>query len=450
MVFVPVVEIRDVKVRLPSFLSSKRIGSRPSPEIHVPPTPEAPSSSPKELLDGSDALDESNAKVVDAPTLELTDDSSANDEAEDEDSSNDEDKKIAEKDVNTDVEDIKNIIVDGKDEKAVNGDTFHVITMAESSGIEVKANNDEKEENNESAEEDVDNDDAVDVDVKDLENVEEEVTEDKKNAEEDVDNDDAVDVDVKDLKNVEEEDTEDKKNAEEDVDNDDDDEEEEAASVKEGTEGTTSEEESTTKMPSPNNTDDAVPDEPLPTTDDTLPQPEQPSCEEEEEKEEEEEAAIIKAGTDGDVEGGTSELSETTNKDSRDISSSGSIGSEDVTVAGKPSTRCSVDNWIETMPTEDEVEGEVELQTNDEDKEDNGNAEKDVDNDVVDDDDDDDVKTTVKKRVAAAKARAVAAGHAGNAAADPAAAMALSRHIVHQVDQDTASVSAGEHRECAQ
>ena len=413
MVFVPVVEIRDVKVRLPSFLSSKRIGGRPSPEI--PPTPEAPSSSPKELPDGSDALDESNAKVVDAPTLESTDDSSANDEADD--SSNDEDKKITEKDVNTDVEDIKNIIVDDEDEKAVNGDTFHVITMAESSGIEIKANNDEKEENNEIAEEDVDNDEAVDVDVKDL-------------------------------KNVEEEDTEDKKNAEEDVDNDDDDEEEEAASVKEGTEGTTSEEESTTKMPSPNNTDDAVPDEPLPTTDDTLPQPEQPSCEEEEE--EEEEAAIIKAGTDGDVEGGTSELSETTNKDSRDISSSGSIGSEDVTVAGKPSTRCSVDNWIETTPTEDKVEGEVELQTNDEDKEDNGNAEKDVDNDVVDDDDDDDVKTTVKKRVAAAKDRAVAAGHAGNAAADPAAAMALSRHIVHQVDQDTASVSAGEHRECAQ
>ena len=353
-------------------------------------------SSPKELLDGSVALDESNAKVVDAPTLESIDDSSANDEAED--SSNYEDKKITEKDVNTDVEDIKNLIVDDKDEKAANGDTFHVITMAESYGIEIKTSNDEKEENREDAEEDVNTDDDVDTDVKDLKNVEEEVTEDKKNAEEDVDNDD--------------------------------DEEEEAASVKEGTEGTTSEEESTTKMPSPNNTDDAVPDEPLPTTDDTLPQPEQPSCEEEE-------AAIIKAGTNGDVEGGTSELSETTNKDSRDISSSGSIGSEDVTVAGKPSTPCSVDDWIGTTPTEDEVEGEVELQTNDEDKEDNGNAEKDVDNDV-------------KITVAATKARAVVAGHAGNAAADPSAAMALSRHIVHQVDQDTASVSAGERRECDQ
>ena len=270
--------------------------------------------------------------------------------------------------------------------------------MAESYGIEIKTSNDEKEENREDAEEDVNTDDDVDADVKDLKNVEEEVTEDKKNAEEDVDNDDNED--------------------------------EEAASVKEGIEGTTSEEESTTEMPSPNNTDDVVPDEPLPTTDDTLPQPEQPSCEEEE-------ATIIKAGTDGDVEGGTSELSETTNKDSRDISSSGSIGSEDVTVAGKPSTPCSVDDWIGTTPTEDEVEGEVELQTNDEDKEDNGNAEKDVDNDV-------------KITVAATKARAVVAGHAGNAAADPSAAMALSRHIVHQVDQDTASVSAGERRECDQ
>ena len=388
-------------------------------------------SSPKELLDGSVALDESNAKVVDAPTLESIDDSSANDEAED--SSNYEDKKITEKDVNTDVEDIKNLIVDDKDEKAANGDTFHFITMAESYGIEIKTSNDEKEENREDAEEDVNTDDDVDADVKDLKNVEEEVTEDKKNAEEDVDNDDAVAVDVKDLKNieeeVEEEVTEDKKNAEEDVDNDDN-EDEEAASVKEGIEGTTSEEESTTEMPSPNNTDDVVPDEPLPTTDDTLPQPEQSSCEEEE-------ATIIKAGTDGDVEGGTSELSETTNKDSRDISSSGSIGSEDVTVAGKPSTPCSVDDWIGTTPTEDEVEGEVEFQTNDEDKEDNGNAEKDVDNDV-------------KITVAATKARAVVAGHAGNAAADPSAAMALSRHIVHQVDQDTASVSAGERRECDQ
>ena len=353
-------------------------------------------SSPKELLDGSVALDESNAKVVDAPTLESIDDSSANDEAED--SSNYEDKKITEKDVNTDVEDIKNLIVDDKDEKAANGDTFHFITMAESYGIEIKTSNDEKEENREDAEEDVNTDDDVDADVKDLKNVEEEVTEDKKNAEEDVDNDDNED--------------------------------EEAASVKEGIEGTTSEEESTTEMPSPNNTDDVVPDEPLPTTDDTLPQPEQSSCEEEE-------ATIIKAGTDGDVEGGTSELSETTNKDSRDISSSGSIGSEDVTVAGKPSTPCSVDDWIGTTPTEDEVEGEVEFQTNDEDKEDNGNAEKDVDNDV-------------KITVAATKARAVVAGHAGNAAADPSAAMALSRHIVHQVDQDTASVSAGERRECDQ
>ena len=46
-------------------------------------TPEAPLSSPKELLDGSVALDESNAKVVDAPTLETPDDSPANDERED-------------------------------------------------------------------------------------------------------------------------------------------------------------------------------------------------------------------------------------------------------------------------------------------------------------------------------------------------------------------------------
>ena len=76
---VHVVEIRDVKVKLPSFLSFKRIGRQKAKK----PPAETPLSSPNELLDGSDALDASNAKVVDAPTLESNDDSSANDGHED-------------------------------------------------------------------------------------------------------------------------------------------------------------------------------------------------------------------------------------------------------------------------------------------------------------------------------------------------------------------------------
>ena len=75
MVFVPVVAIQDVKVELPSFLSSKRIGSRN--------TKISPTGTPSPKLDGSDALEALNGKVVDAPTLETPDDSPANDERED-------------------------------------------------------------------------------------------------------------------------------------------------------------------------------------------------------------------------------------------------------------------------------------------------------------------------------------------------------------------------------
>ena len=202
MVFLPVVEIRDVKVKLPSLLSSKRIG-RQKVQKSLTETPS------HELLllsssEGSDALDASNAEVDDAPTLvtpaiDGRDDRSANDGRDD--SSDD----ACEKKNDGNVEgpcaslavykDSRDIPSDGSggsgDMTVVTGNTSTRCCVDDWIGTkptvdeveeEIKLKTiDEKQKDTENAEKDGDNNDVVDL--KDPKNV----TEDTRNAEDDVD-----------------------------------------------------------------------------------------------------------------------------------------------------------------------------------------------------------------------------------------------------------------------
>ena len=157
----------SVKVKLPSFLSFKRIGRQKAKKT---PT-ETPS--PKELLgpDGSDALDSSNAEDADDPTLESPDDSFANDGQENsfandgnedrfdnacavsdqpsckEEDDVTEDSENADNDTAVVLKDLKNIIVEEKDDKT-NGNAFHVSTSENAFGIELEINDEEEEKKN--------------------------------------------------------------------------------------------------------------------------------------------------------------------------------------------------------------------------------------------------------------------------------------------------------------